>query len=78
MDQVVAQSHALGVIHRDLKPENFLLKDKTENALVKATDWGLSTFFRPSQTFNDVVGSAYYIAPEVTNQSDAGSAGIFS
>ena len=47
--------------------ENFLLKDKTENALVKATDWGLSTFYRPSQSFHDIVGSAYYIAPEVTN-----------
>jgi serine/threonine protein kinase len=62
---VVAESHALGVMHRDLKPENFLLKDKSEDSLVKATDWGLSAFVSPGKRFSDVVGSAYYIAPEV-------------
>ncbi|KAE8725490.1 Calcium-dependent protein kinase isoform 2 [Hibiscus syriacus] len=33
-----------GVMHRDLKPENFLLSSKGENALLKATDFGLSVF----------------------------------
>ncbi|KAG6433269.1 hypothetical protein SASPL_104877 [Salvia splendens] len=32
------------VMHRDLKPENFLLSDNTEDALLKATDFGLSVF----------------------------------
>eukprot|EP00240_Pyramimonas_obovata_P001787 CAMPEP_0118929800 /NCGR_PEP_ID=MMETSP1169-20130426/6692_1 /TAXON_ID=36882 /ORGANISM="Pyramimonas obovata, Strain CCMP722" /LENGTH=520 /DNA_ID=CAMNT_0006872055 /DNA_START=55 /DNA_END=1617 /DNA_ORIENTATION=+ len=75
---VVAQSHALGVMHRDLKPENFLLKDKTDAALVKATDWGLSAFFRPSQSFHDVVGSAYYIAPEVLRRNYGPEADVWS
>ena len=43
---VVQQCHQLGVMHRDLKPENFLLADKSENAPLKATDFGLSIFFK--------------------------------
>lgn len=50
---------------RDLKPENFLLSDKAETSPLKATDFGLSVFYKPGQTFTDVVGSAYYVAPEV-------------
>ena len=50
---------------RDLKPENFLLADKSENAPLKATDFGLSVFYKPGQVFTDIVGSAYYVAPEV-------------
>lgn len=50
---------------RDLKPENFLLSTKADNSPLKATDFGLSVFYRPGQVFTDVVGSAYYVAPEV-------------
>jgi len=50
---------------RDLKPENFLLADKSPEALLKATDFGLSVFYKPGQVFRDIVGSAYYVAPEV-------------
>lgn len=41
---VVHICHFMGVMHRDLKPENFLLSSKGENALLKATDFGLSVF----------------------------------
>ncbi|KAK6934457.1 EF-hand domain [Dillenia turbinata] len=41
---VVHICHFMGVLHRDLKPENFLLSSKDENALLKATDFGLSVF----------------------------------
>lgn len=51
---------------RDLKPENFLLSNKDPNAPLKATDFGLSVFYHPGQVFTDIVGSAYYVAPEVT------------
>jgi calcium-dependent protein kinase len=50
---------------RDLKPENFLLKDKDPQSMVKCIDFGLSAFFQPGQVFRDVVGSPYYVAPEV-------------
>lgn len=79
--KVVAQCHALGVIHRDLKPENFLLSNKEDNATLKATDFGLSVFYAPNQKFTDVVGSAYYVAPEVLKRNyghecDNWSAGV--
>ena len=51
---------------RDLKPENFLLATKASDAELKATDFGLSVFYRPGQEFKDIVGSAYYVAPEVS------------
>ncbi|XP_051209461.1 calcium-dependent protein kinase 26 [Lolium perenne] len=72
---VVEACHSLGVMHRDLKPENFLLKDKDDDngsngggdgsINLKAIDFGLSVFFKPGQIFSDVVGSPYYVAPEV-------------
>ncbi|XP_021636096.2 calcium-dependent protein kinase 26 isoform X1 [Hevea brasiliensis] len=62
---VVESCHSLGVMHRDLKPENFLLVNKDDDFSLKAIDFGLSVFFKPGQVFTDVVGSPYYVAPEV-------------
>ncbi|KAD7478888.1 hypothetical protein E3N88_02024 [Mikania micrantha] len=66
---VVQACHSLGVMHRDLKPENFLLVNKDDDFSLKAIDFGLSVFFKPGRTvgqiFTDVVGSPYYVAPEV-------------
>ena len=44
--QIVHTCHCMGVIHRDLKPENFLLLNKDENSPLKATDFGLSVFYK--------------------------------
>ncbi|CAA0805873.1 Calcium-dependent protein kinase 17 [Striga hermonthica] len=63
--QIVHTCHSMGVIHRDLKPENFLLLSKDEDSPLKATDFGLSVFYKQGEVFKDIVGSAYYIAPEV-------------
>ncbi|ONI14120.1 hypothetical protein PRUPE_4G263600 [Prunus persica] len=63
--QIVHTCHSMGVIHRDLKPENFLLLNKDEHSPLKATDFGLSVFYKQGELFKDIVGSAYYIAPEV-------------
>ncbi|XP_022995040.1 calcium-dependent protein kinase 34-like [Cucurbita maxima] len=63
--QIVHTCHSMGVIHRDLKPENFLLLSKDETSPLKATDFGLSVFYKQGEVFKDIVGSAYYIAPEV-------------
>ncbi|GLC50210.1 hypothetical protein PLESTB_000354500 [Pleodorina starrii] len=75
---VVAHCHNMGVIHRDLKPENFLLSDKSSGAALKATDFGLSSFFQEGQVFTDIVGSAYYVAPEVLKRSYGKEADIWS
>jgi len=79
--ETVQYCHELSVMHRDLKPENFVLKNKDKNSPVCAIDFGLSTFFRENQVFMDLVGSPYYVAPEVlrrrySNESDVWSCGI--
>ncbi|KAL5537462.1 hypothetical protein UlMin_044695 [Ulmus minor] len=79
--KVVLVCHKHGVIHRDLKPENFLFSNKKETAPLKAIDFGLSVFFKPGEIFTEIVGSPYYIAPEVLKQNygpevDVWSAGV--
>ena len=78
MLRVVAECHLNGVIHRDLKPENFLFVDDTEESPIKAIDFGLSEFFRPGTKFTDVVGSAYYVAPEVLKRKYGPIADVWS
>ncbi|XP_027333835.1 calcium-dependent protein kinase 2-like isoform X2 [Abrus precatorius] len=78
---VVHICHFMGVMHRDLKPENFLLSSKDEKALLKATDFGLSVFIEEGKVYREIVGSAYYVAPEVLGRSygkeiDIWSAGV--
>ncbi|KAK8963606.1 Calcium-dependent protein kinase 30 [Platanthera guangdongensis] len=79
--EVVRMCHAIGVIHRDLKPENFLYTTKKENSSLKVIDFGLSVFFQPGETFSEIVGSPYYMAPEVLKRNygpeiDVWSAGV--
>ena len=67
MARFLAHAHALGILHRDVKLENFLLSSADlGTATIKAADFGLSTFLRPGErSVRGVVGSAYYMAPEV-------------
>ncbi|XP_074581207.1 calcium-dependent protein kinase 20-like [Curcuma longa] len=79
--EVVQNCHKNGVMHRDLKPENFLFANERENAPLKSIDFGLSIFFKPGERFNEIVGSPYYMAPEVLKRNygpevDVWSAGI--
>ncbi|KAI3512028.1 hypothetical protein L1887_19191 [Cichorium endivia] len=78
---VVESCHSLGVMHRDLKPENFLFSSEQEEAALKTIDFGLSMFFKPGEMFTDMVGSPYYVAPEVlrkfySQECDIWSAGV--
>ncbi|CAL9150145.1 unnamed protein product [Musa hybrid cultivar] len=79
--EVIQVCHKHGVMHRDLKPENFLFGNKKENAPLKAIDFGLSVFFKPGDHFSEIVGSPYYMAPEVLKRNygpevDVWSAGV--
>ncbi|KAK4763063.1 hypothetical protein SAY86_008831 [Trapa natans] len=79
--EVVQMCHRHGVMHRDLKPENFLFANKKETSPLKAIDFGLSIFFNPGERFNEIVGSPYYMAPEVLKRDygpevDIWSAGV--
>ncbi|WOK95170.1 CDPK-related kinase 3 isoform X1 [Canna indica] len=75
---VVTFCHLQGVVHRDLKPENFLFTTRDESAYMKLIDFGLSDFVRPDERLNDIVGSAYYVAPEVLHRSYSMEADIWS
>ncbi|KAJ6349630.1 hypothetical protein OIU77_007085 [Salix suchowensis] len=68
---VVEACHSLGVMHRDLKPENFLLHNVEEDAPLKATDFGLSVFYKPAILARVKVLRKHY-GPE----ADVWSAGI--
>ncbi|KAG8388995.1 hypothetical protein BUALT_Bualt02G0183400 [Buddleja alternifolia] len=79
--EVVQMCHQQGVMHRDLKPENFLYANKKETSPLKAIDFGLSVFFKPGERFDEIVGSPYYMAPEVLKRNygpeiDVWSAGV--
>ncbi|GLT34999.1 hypothetical protein SLA2020_094840 [Shorea laevis] len=79
--KVVHVCHFMGVMHRDLKPENFLMVSKDEKSPLKATDFGLSIFIEEGRVYKEIVGSSYYVAPEVLKRSygkemDVWSAGI--
>lgn len=78
MVEVVNHCHTLGIAHRDIKPENFLLSKSGPNGDIKAADFGLSQFYRPGRPFKSLVGSAYFVAPEVLKREYGVPADIWS
>uniref|UniRef100_A0A5B6ZR24 non-specific serine/threonine protein kinase n=1 Tax=Davidia involucrata TaxID=16924 RepID=A0A5B6ZR24_DAVIN len=78
MLKVAAECHLHGLVHRDMKPENFLFKSPKEDSPLKATDFGLSDFIRPGKKFQDIVGSAYYVAPEVLKRKSGPESDVWS
>ena len=70
-------SHSLGVVHRDIKPENLLYADRSDDAVIKLADFGLCAMMpdaalhpdMKSGMLEDIVGTPYYVAPEVRGSS---------
>ena len=67
--------HSNNIVHRDLKLENILIseieKDKVTNEKyfwVKIIDFGTAKIFKKNKSEKAVVGSSYYIAPEVLHK----------
>ena len=67
--------HENKIFHRDLKPENILISQKEKDLLtdeeylwIKIIDFGTAKIFEKNKKERAIVGSAYYIAPEVLNQ----------
>lgn len=62
--------HNLNIIHRDLKPENILIENEEKDTgyyNIKVIDFGTAKIFDKNKSEKKVIGSAYYIAPEVLN-----------
>ena len=57
--------HEAGIVHRDLKPDNILFEDSSENSRLKIIDFGTSTKMAKDQMLNNLIGSPFYMAPEV-------------
>jgi len=84
MHQIVSainHMHELKICHRDLKPENFLFLNQNADSAIKVIDFGLARKFAATKEMTTIVGTPYYVAPEVLrgtyNQScDVWSLGV--
>ena len=61
----IAHCHSRGVTHRDLKPENILFENNSPDAEIKIIDFGLSRKYSKDGKLHSVLGTPYYVAPEV-------------
>ena len=77
--QAVAHCHRLGVAHRDIKPENVLFDDRNR---LRLADFGSAEAYQDGELMSGIVGTPYYVAPEVlagkeySEKVDVWSAGV--
>ena len=76
----VSYMHKNNVAHRDIKPENILFETSEEDSDIKLIDFGLSRKHKESREapMSTIVGTPYYLAPEVLGQSYTKSCDLWS
>jgi len=57
-------------MHRDIKAENILLNKSKEYETLKLADFGSSCEFERGKLLQGVVGTPYYVAPEIMKMDD--------
>jgi calcium-dependent protein kinase len=72
--QALVALHTLSIVHRDLKPENILF---SEEGVAKLADFGLSRSLNNGDKLT-IVGTPYYLAPEVIRGSYTAKCDIWS
>ena len=67
----VCYCNGMNIIHRDLKPENILIVKRQKNGYhpIKIIDFGTAKVFQKEKAEHLLIGSAYYIAPEVLSRN---------
>jgi tetratricopeptide (TPR) repeat protein len=78
LSDALTQIHSQGILHRDIKPENVMLLNGTsQTKTVKLLDFGLAR--APSLTHltetGEILGTVYYLAPEIITQRQVSAAG---
>ena len=63
--RALAHCHAQGVVHRDIKPENVLLEEGQSWETIKLADFGSAHWKVDGELASGLVGTPYYVAPEV-------------
>lgn len=77
--EAIHHCHLRGVAHRDIKPENVLFDSRNR---LKLADFGSAEWFSDGRAMRGVVGTPYYVAPEVlagreyNEKVDVWSAGV--
>lgn len=72
MISAIAYLHDKGLVHRDVKLENFCFRgDEAEDEIV-LIDFGLAKLYEMRNQETAIVGSSYYIAPEIIEGSYSG------
>lgn len=76
----VRYMHKSHVVHRDIKPENILFETTDAGSSIKIIDLGLSRkhYDGIEPKMNNVVGTPYYIAPEVIRKKYDKSCDLWS
>ena len=65
----ISYCHEKGVTHRDLKPENILFETNDPDSEIKLIDFGLSRTYQVNEKMHTILGTPYYVAPEVLQGS---------
>lgn len=73
--RAIAYCHSEGIAHRDLKFDNCLItecSDRRCGRMAKVIDFGLAGFAKvgEGESLNEVVGTLYFLAPEVLKSQD--------
>ena len=80
----VSYMHKNNVAHRDIKPDNILFETNEDDSPIKICDFGLSRKHGGTDSpMKTIVGTPYYIAPEVLQKRydkscDLWSAGVIA